>query len=77
MPAYRPPPARHWRSYGDDKLPTGPEAMSEPFSAFPSWFMRIECDRCGKERMVNETHMLRRDADPRHHHQDAPRRLRR
>jgi hypothetical protein len=56
----RPIPARHWRSYGDDKLPTGAEAMSEPFAAFPSWFMRIECDRCGKVRMVNETHTPQR-----------------
>jgi hypothetical protein len=27
--------------------------MSEPFAAFPSWFLRITCDRCGK---VNEAH---------------------
>jgi hypothetical protein len=40
----RPPPARHWRSYGDDKLPTGAKAMSEPFNAFPSWFM-VHADR--------------------------------
>jgi hypothetical protein len=50
----RPVPKRHWRSYGDDKLPTGAEALDEPFAAFPSWFMRITCDRCGKDRMVNE-----------------------
>jgi hypothetical protein len=25
---FRPPPARHWRSYSDDKLPTGAEAAS-------------------------------------------------
>ena len=50
------PPARHWRTYGDDKLPTGPEALGEPFSAFPSWFLRIECDRCGKVVMHNEAH---------------------
>jgi hypothetical protein len=56
----RPIPARHWRSYGDDKLPTPAEAMAEPFAAFPSWFMRIECDRCGKVRMVNETHTPQR-----------------
>jgi hypothetical protein len=35
-------PARHWRSYGDDPLPSAAEALAEPFSAFPSWFMRIE-----------------------------------
>jgi hypothetical protein len=32
------------------------EALLEPFSAFPSWFMRIECDRCGKVQIVNESH---------------------
>jgi hypothetical protein len=48
---------RHWFSYGTDPLPTGPEALDEPFSAFPSWFLRIECDRCGKVQMVSEAHM--------------------
>ena len=57
----RPVPERHWRSYGDDPLPTGQEALGEPFSAFPSWFMRITCDRCGKDRMLSETHTAQRD----------------
>ena len=52
----QPVPQRHWRSYGSDPLPTGAEALDEPFSTFPSWFMRITCDRCGKDRMVNESH---------------------
>jgi hypothetical protein len=26
------------------------------FSAFPSWFLRIDCDRCGKVIMINESH---------------------
>ena len=30
--------------------------MDEPFRAFPSWFLRIECDRCGKDRMLQEMH---------------------
>ena len=47
---------RHWFSYGTDPLPTGPEALDEPFAAFPSWFLRIECDRCGKVQMVNEAY---------------------
>ena len=47
----RPVPRRHWRSYGDDPLPTSREALNEPFGAFPSWFMRITCDRCGKDQM--------------------------
>jgi hypothetical protein len=49
-------PARHWRSYGDEPLPTGWEVMDEPFRAFPSWFLRIECDRCGKVTMLKEAH---------------------
>jgi ribosomal protein S27E len=55
----RAPPRRHWRSYGTETLPTGAEALDEPFAAFPSWFLRIECDRCGKVQMVNEVHMKR------------------
>jgi hypothetical protein len=47
---------RHWRSYGNDPLPTGAEALDEPFAAFPSWFMRVACERCGQERMFNEAH---------------------
>jgi hypothetical protein len=50
------PSARHWRIYGTDPLPTGAEALDEPFNAFPSWFLRIECDRCGKVQMVNQVH---------------------
>jgi hypothetical protein len=57
----RAPPARHWRSYGNDKLPTGAEALDEPFSAFPSWFLRITCDRCGKLQIINEAHAAWRD----------------
>jgi hypothetical protein len=34
-------PRRHWRSYGNDPLPTPAEALKEPFAAFPSWFLRI------------------------------------
>ena len=49
-------PKRHWRSYGNDPLPTPAEALAEPFAASPSWLMRITCDRCGKDRMLNETH---------------------
>jgi hypothetical protein len=52
--AFRPPPEHHWRSYGTEPLPTPAEAMEMPFSAFPSWFLRIECDRCGKATMINE-----------------------
>ena len=66
-------PPRHWRSYGNDPLPTGEEALAEPFSAFPSWFMRITCDRCGKDRMLSrDPRAAERPADPRDHQADAP-----
>jgi hypothetical protein len=54
----RPVPVRHWRSDGNDPLPTGAEAMNQPFRAFPSWFMRVTCERCGKDRMISETHTI-------------------
>jgi hypothetical protein len=54
------PPQRHWRSYGTDPLPTPAEDLAEPFAAFQSWFLRIECDRCGKVVMHNEAHMSER-----------------
>jgi hypothetical protein len=40
MPA-RTVPRRHWRSYGNDPLPSGKQALDEPLRAFPSWFLRI------------------------------------
>ncbi len=49
-------PVPHWRSYGDDNLPTGGDALNEPFSAFPSWFLQITCDGCGKVQIINEAH---------------------
>jgi hypothetical protein len=30
--------------------------MDLPLAAFPSWFLKITCDRCGKDRMLSETH---------------------
>jgi hypothetical protein len=54
-------PLLHWRSYGSDPLPTPAEAMAQTFAAFPSWFLCIECDRCGKVRMVNGAHAPWRD----------------
>jgi hypothetical protein len=57
----RPVPARRWRSYGDAPLPSGQEALDEPFAAFPSWYMRITCDRCGKDRTLSETDTPQRD----------------
>ena len=45
---------KRWRTYGTEPLPSPQEALSEPLRAFPSWFLRIECDRCGKVRMLVE-----------------------
>jgi hypothetical protein len=60
---FRPPPERHWRSYGTEPLPTAAEALQQPLRAFPSWFLRIECDRCGKDRMLNEVHAPQRQRE--------------
>ena len=57
----RPAPKRHWRSYGNDPLPTPAEALDEPFAAFPFWFMRVTCERCGQERMFSEVHSAQRE----------------
>jgi hypothetical protein len=57
----RPVPQRHWRTYGNNyPRPTGAEALDEPFAAFPSWFMRVTCERCGHERMSSEVHSAQR-----------------
>ena len=54
-----PIPVRHWRTYGNYPLLSGIEARDEPFAAFPSWFLRITCDRCGKVQMINDVHYAR------------------
>jgi hypothetical protein len=60
---FRPPPERHWRSYGTEPLPTPQEALQQPMRSFPSWFLRITCDRCGKDRMINGVHAPERQRD--------------
>jgi hypothetical protein len=57
----RPIPRRYWRRHGTGPLPTAAEALDEPFNAFPSWFLRITCARCGQERMVNQVHAAKSD----------------
>jgi hypothetical protein len=34
--------------------------MQEPLRAFPSWFLKVTCDRCHKDVMHNEVHMTDR-----------------
>jgi hypothetical protein len=50
----------HWSGSGTEPLPTPREALQQPFRAFPGWFLRIECDRCGKVTMLNEAHTSER-----------------
>ena len=57
----RPIPRHYWRRRGTGPLPTGAEALDEPFDAFPSWFLRVTCERCGRERMVNQVHAMQSD----------------
>ena len=52
---------RRWRTYAADTLPTGEEALDESFAAFPSWFLRVECDRCGAAQLVNQVHIRHGD----------------
>ena len=56
MPA-RPVPQTPLAQLRRPPVAAGAEALDEPLRAFPSWFLRIVCDRCGKERMISETHM--------------------
>ena len=70
-PMTRPVPTRHWRSYGTEPLPTGQEALAEPFRAFPSWFLMAavflfhpaEHDASAEPR----SQLRRRPADSAHH----------
>jgi hypothetical protein len=60
---FRPPPERHWRSRGTGPLPSPAEALDQPLKAFPSWFLKITCKRCGADRMLNEAHAPERQRD--------------
>jgi hypothetical protein len=61
--AFQTPPQRHWRSYGIDPLPTGQEALDQPLRTFPSWFLKITCERCGKDRFLSEVRAPERQRD--------------
>ena len=52
-------PPRQWRIDSDEPLPPGRQALDQPFSAFPSWLMKVTCDRCGQERIFAEAHAAR------------------
>jgi hypothetical protein len=61
--AFQAPHARHSRSYGTEPLPTPTEAVDQPLRTFPSWFLKITCDRCGKDRFLNEERASERQRD--------------
>jgi hypothetical protein len=46
------------------RCPRRRKQLGQPFAAFLSWFLRIDCDRCGKVRVLNEAHAS--DAQWRH-----------
>jgi hypothetical protein len=50
------PPGPVWPPYTIGPLPSSAEALERSLRAFPSWFLKVSCERCGKERVVNEMH---------------------
>lgn len=46
-----------WRCYGDHPLPDRATALAAPLRSFPSWYLRMECAVCGRDRYLNETHL--------------------
>jgi hypothetical protein len=38
-------------------MPSPEEALNQAFAAFLSRFLRLECDRRGKERLLNEAYI--------------------
>jgi hypothetical protein len=52
---------RRWRPNGTRPLPSAEEALAQPFRAFPSWFLRIECGRCGQAWIMNEAQAPQHD----------------
>ena len=49
-------PIRKWPCCGADPLPSRDETLAAPLRAFPSWFLRIECARYGREKYTAERH---------------------
>jgi hypothetical protein len=45
------------RRLSGSRLPAPAEALQQPLAAFPSWFLKVTCDRCFKDRMLNEVHL--------------------
>jgi hypothetical protein len=49
---------RVWLSYKQDwPDPTPSEALLARVRDFPSWYLRIECAKCGRERYLADTHL--------------------
>ena len=37
-----------YRSWGEDPLPSRDVALASPLRAFKSWYLRMECGKCGR-----------------------------
>ena len=47
-----------WLCYKQDwPDPTPAEALLARVRDFPSWYLRMECEKCGRERHLSETHL--------------------
>jgi hypothetical protein len=46
------PPGSVWPPNSTGPLPSRAEALALPITAFPGWFVCIQCERCGKTRVV-------------------------
>ena len=47
-----------WLSHKQDwPDPTPAEALLARVRDFPSWYLRMECEKCGRERYLAETHL--------------------
>jgi len=55
------PPQRHWRSHGDDPLPTPAEVLQPPLAAFPVMVPAHHLRPLWRGRMLSETHAPRSD----------------
>jgi hypothetical protein len=38
------------------QVPSAQKVLDQPLRAFPSWFLRVECERCGAMRTISERH---------------------
>jgi hypothetical protein len=47
-----------WHNHSSDRLPGRNEALRAPLKAFPNWYLRLQCERCDRERYVSEADLM-------------------